>query len=231
MSVFGPVVEPESLLAECADDDGQLATDPVTNEPLEAAVAAFKKGRACYTPGPLARWLSTRSAAGLYKNTDPLTREPFTVEERKEVFRLAGEADPAGNLVAHLDESTAADAAAEEQLINQYGNLYTAAVTGNQTEVARLHGAGLNLAAQNNLPLRLAAAHNRLPVVEFILVTEPQAALGVNEALWEALLAGNVPVIKRLLLAGAEADWENYEDLRQAAANGRRIWEGVWPWR
>jgi hypothetical protein len=95
---IGPPIESqEDLNEKCT-----AMIDAITLDDVE--LPAFKKGSQCFTAGPLAHWLSRQLSNGKFVNTEPTARLPFTLEERAEVFRLAGNiVDPAGGDSQLLD--------------------------------------------------------------------------------------------------------------------------------
>lgn len=72
---------------ECGED----AEDPVLYKPLKDPV--FRKGINFYNAATLATWMSMPDPNEGCKNHDPMTREAFTLAERKAIFEAAGMPD------------------------------------------------------------------------------------------------------------------------------------------
>lgn len=71
----------------------KVREDPISYEDI--TLPAFKTGGQCYNMDSLSRWLSTPRDQK-YENRNPITKEPFTLEERAQVFELARIPDPSG---------------------------------------------------------------------------------------------------------------------------------------
>lgn len=138
MSVFGPpITTSEELEKECMEevvedveesgDEGEetpkkkrvlikVREDPISGDDIK--LPAFKKGAQCYNVSSLAGpngWLRYKKH-DQFQNVDPTRGPPFTLEERAQIFELAGGApDPAGGNAALLYNGPAPESDSDDE--------------------------------------------------------------------------------------------------------------------
>jgi hypothetical protein len=216
MSILvGPLVRTvDELGATC---EGQ-ETDPVTYDELHIPV--FEKNKKCYNVRTLSDWLSQPSQykPGKLKNTDPMTRAPFSAEERSAIFSAAREKDPSKGNEARWDTS---HLDINPQLIHELSeDLLQAVKNGNESAVVHLLSEGAAVRYENDQALRDAARMGFHTIVNRLLNAGAEVHAEDDEALRFATVLGHGAVVARLLAARADVQALHHEDILTAYENG-----------
>jgi hypothetical protein len=217
MSILvGPLIRTvDELDATCEGRE-----DPVTYDELH--IPAFEKSKKCYNVRTLADWLSQRSLNdnNKFKNTDPLSRSPFSAEERADIFRTTGRPDPSGGDATRWDTYEDEDEDEDEDDDEDDIRLINAAGTGNDLLVARWIQAGANVNAQDGEALISAASEGHDTVVAQLIAAGANVDDQESQALINAAGAGYDQVVARLIEAGAKVNAQDGQALIQATIRG-----------
>jgi hypothetical protein len=188
----------------------KLREDPIAGE--DVTLPAFRKNGQCYSIDSLVRWLSTRRD-DQFQNTNPTRGEPFTLEERAQVFQLAGVVDPSGgdpNMLFNGDADDEDDGEDDESddfwnfdllldRVDEDGNFPENRVLNELNEL--FHPVNeWDPAEDDNYPIRAASRDGRIAIVNRLLQDERvNPAAHDNEAIIDASRNGHSEVVNRLL--------------------------------